>query len=184
MERTFGYPARFEPDEDGRILVTFPDLAGVATDGADLVEARIQARDALSVGLGEIIARGGELPAASHASLFALAKLSLNVAFAEAGLSVSEVARRLDIDPKEVRRLLDPREPSKLARMEDALDVLGYRLTGSAERAERPPAPAQVRRSGGATLRMASTGVRKDKRVGAKRTPDGRRGTKKGKRSA
>ena len=48
---TIAYPAKFDADEDGRILVTFRDLPEVATDGADMDEARREAADALTSAL-------------------------------------------------------------------------------------------------------------------------------------
>lgn len=41
------YPANIEQDEDGRFVVTFPDLPYGTTDGATLEEARIEAADCL-----------------------------------------------------------------------------------------------------------------------------------------
>ena len=45
------YPAKFEADGDGRILVTFRDLPEAATDGADINEARREAADLLDSAL-------------------------------------------------------------------------------------------------------------------------------------
>jgi antitoxin HicB len=39
-----------------------------------------------------------------------------------------DLAKRLHCDEKEVRRLLNPRHPSKLPRIESALAVLGRKL--------------------------------------------------------
>ena len=46
----------------------------------------------------------------------------------EAGVSNTILARRLGCDEKEVRRMLDPRHPTKLPRVQDALRLLGKRL--------------------------------------------------------
>ena len=43
----FIYPAKVEPDTEGRYLVTFRDLPEAATDGATLDEALAEARDCL-----------------------------------------------------------------------------------------------------------------------------------------
>jgi antitoxin HicB len=56
------------------------------------------------------------------------ANAALNLALREAGITRSELAARLGCDEKEVRRLLDPRHPSKLPRLEEALAQLGKRL--------------------------------------------------------
>ena len=57
------------------------------------------------------------------------AKAALYLALREAGLSKRQLAARLGCDEKEVRRLLDPRHPSKLPRLQAALVALGKRLT-------------------------------------------------------
>ena len=56
------------------------------------------------------------------------AKAALYLALREAGITRLELAGRLGCDEKEVRRLLDPRHPSKLPRLEAALAQLGKRL--------------------------------------------------------
>ena len=57
-----------------------------------------------------------------------VAKAALYVAMAEAGISKVQLAKRLGIDEKEVRRLLDPHYGSKLPRIAQAIDALGRRL--------------------------------------------------------
>jgi ferredoxin len=45
-----------------------------------------------------------------------------------AGISNSELARRMHLDKKEARRILDPHHPTKLPRIEEALCVLGRQV--------------------------------------------------------
>jgi antitoxin HicB len=47
------------------------------------------------------------------------------LAVRDAGISNSELARRLRLDEKEARRILDPHHPTKLPRIEPALAALG-----------------------------------------------------------
>ena len=47
------------------------------------------------------------------------------LAVQEAGISNSELARRMQLDEKEARRILDARHLTKLPRIEAALAVLG-----------------------------------------------------------
>jgi antitoxin HicB len=63
------------------------------------------------------------------------AKLAFLEAFTEAGIGKSDLARRLGKDEKEVRRMLDPRHPTKLPTLTDALRVLGRRLVVAVEKA-------------------------------------------------
>ena len=52
------------------------------------------------------------------------AKAALYLAIQQAQVTQAELAKRLACDEKEVRRLLDPRHPSKLPRIESALAAL------------------------------------------------------------
>jgi len=57
-----------------------------------------------------------------------VAKAALYVAMRQAGISKVQLAKRLGVDEKEVRRLLDPHYGSKLPRIAKAISVLGQRL--------------------------------------------------------
>ena len=90
------------------------------------------------------IADGGEIPRASRAGrgerLIPVpapmaAKAALYLAMREAGMTNAQLARKLGCDEKEVRRMLDPRHPTKLPRIKEALDVFGKRLVVSVEEA-------------------------------------------------
>ena len=135
--RRFVYPATFSTDEAGRILVVFPDLPGAATDGADVAEAFVEAADCLEEAIAGYLADGRDIPVPSKRTpgqrlvpvpLQTAAKAALHVALRGAGLSKAALASRLDCDVKEVRRMLDPRHPSKLPRLAHALSVLGKNL--------------------------------------------------------
>ena len=56
------------------------------------------------------------------------AKTALYLAISEKKITKVELAKRLHCDEKEVRRLLNPKHPSKLPRIESALAVLGRKL--------------------------------------------------------
>jgi antitoxin HicB len=49
-------------------------------------------------------------------------------AFAAAGIAKSELGRRMGKDETEVRRILDPKHPTKSPAMVEALRALGKRL--------------------------------------------------------
>ena len=133
----FAYPATFSSDDAGRILVVFPDLPGAATDGADFAEACVEAADCLEEAIAGYIADGRDIPAPSKREpgqrlvpvpVQTAAKAALHTALRGAGLSKAALARALGCDVKEVRRMLDPRHPTKLPRIDQALIVLGKRL--------------------------------------------------------
>lgn len=52
-------------------------------------------------------------------------KSALYLELRNAGITQVELARRLGVDEREVRRMLDPRHPSKADRLEKALFALG-----------------------------------------------------------
>jgi len=132
------YPVVLSPDEaDGGFVVTFPDLPEAITQGEDTAEALREAADALEEAIAGRIRRGDPIPPPSSAvdgglrvpvPALTAAKAALCLALRESGLSKSELAARLGCDEKEVRRLLDPRHPSKLPRIERALSALGKSL--------------------------------------------------------
>jgi antitoxin HicB len=63
------------------------------------------------------------------------AKAALYSAMRQAGLTYARLARKLGCDEREVRRMLDPRHPTKLPRIKEALDALGKRLVVGVEEA-------------------------------------------------
>jgi antitoxin HicB len=135
--RQFIYPADGERDEAGYFLVTFPDFPEAGTDGETLEEALAEAADCLAEAVAGRIARTEKIPKASRKQKgqYAIAipaqiaaKAALYLAMKEAGIDKSDLARRLGRDLKEVRRLLDPKQPSKIRRIEEALAAIGQEL--------------------------------------------------------
>ena len=134
----FAYPARFTVEGDGRILVEFVDLPRVATDGKDDHEAMEEAMDALGSDLSIRMSRREEIPAPSTAKrgqrlvsvpLWLAPKLALYLAMRDQQVNNSELARRLGVDERIIRRLLNPEHASKPVRIQAALTALGKQLT-------------------------------------------------------
>jgi antitoxin HicB len=135
--RSFTYPAHVRRDRGGFYLVTFPDLPRCATDGRSIAEAMAEAADALEEAVAHRIREGHDIPPPSRpkkgqrtVSLSAQmsAKAALYLATRAAGVSNSELARRLGVGEAEVRRMLDPRHNTRLRRLEQGLAALGQRL--------------------------------------------------------
>ncbi len=128
------FPAKIEADPDGGYLVTFPDVPEAITAGRTFAEARANASEALGLALRGLLADGRPIPtgqtATSRCTPVAVGasdaiKLAVITAFRDAGISKSELARRLGKAENEARRILDPDHPTKLSTMEMALAVLG-----------------------------------------------------------
>ena len=175
VETTLAWPASLNQDDDGRVQVRFPDFPEALTDGADEAEALAEAADCLAQAVAARIADGEDLPAPSplRRSMYAIPlppvlayKAALFSAMRRDAISKSDLARRLDIDEKDVRRLVDPRyRGSKVERLHTALAACGVvaqitlvdtsrheRLLGASARPGRGtirPAPAVATRRAG-----------------------------------
>src|ERR1700735_514015 len=132
------YPARFMAGGDGRILVEFVNLPRVATDGKDVQEAIAEAIDALGSDLSIRLSRREEIPAPSAAKrgqrlapvpLWLAPKLALYLAMRDQQVNNSELARRLGVHERVIRRMLDPEHASKPVKIQVALAALGKQMT-------------------------------------------------------
>jgi antitoxin HicB len=131
----YAYFATVTEDPDGGFIVTFDDVPEAITAGDTREEALSNARDALGLALRGILAETTHLPlpqAAEGAPISVdadvAAKLAVVQAFRDAGISKSELARRLGKSENEARRLLDPDHPSKIGPLQDALRALGMQM--------------------------------------------------------
>src|SRR6266487_4492919 len=134
----FAYPARFTPGSGGRVLVEFADLPRVATDGKDNREAMEEAIDALGSDLSIRLSRREEIPPPSAAKrgerlvpvpLWLAPKLALYLAMRDQHVNNSELARRLAVHERVIRRMLDPEHASKAEKIQAALAALGKLMT-------------------------------------------------------
>ena len=142
--RSFVFNAVIEPGDKRGFVVSFPDVPEAITQGKTVDDARTMAEEALGMALLTYPVRGLPLPRAKTRGRDMVpiavapdvaAKLAVLEAFAEADISKTELARRMDKDEKLVRRILDPRHPSKLPTLTEALRVLGKRLIVAVEKA-------------------------------------------------
>lgn len=140
--KSFLFHAAFEPGDKRGIVVSFPDVPEAITQGADETDAYAMAEEALGMALLSYLVRGlplpkpkarGGVPVAVAPDV--AAKLAVLQAFVEAGITKAELGRRLGKDEKEVRRILDPRHPTKLPTLSEALRALGKRLVVAVEKA-------------------------------------------------
>jgi len=121
--RTLVYPARFEPgDKPGVLVITFRDFSAAITQGNGEKDALWQATDCLEEAIAGRIAGGQAILKASRA---ARGERPIPVPASMAAKAALYLAM------KEVRRMLDPRHPTKLPRIKEALDVFGKSLVVS-----------------------------------------------------
>ena len=142
----FAYPATFKAGSDGRVLVEFIDLPRVATDGKDDSEAFEEAMDALGSDLSIRLSRHEEIPVASAARrkhrlvpvpLWLAPKLALYLAMRDQQVNNSELARRLGVHERVVRRMLNPQHATKAEKIQAALAALGKQMTDDARSPRR-----------------------------------------------
>ncbi len=143
--RSYVYRAEFERGSRRGYVVSFPDVPEAITQGRAMADARAMAEEALGLVLLTYLQRGMPLPKprARGRSLIEItvapevaAKLAVLEAFRAAGISKSELARRIGKDEKEVRRILDPKHATKLPALTAALRAMGKRLVVGVVEAE------------------------------------------------
>lgn len=132
------YPAKLEPDTNGTLLVTFPDVPEAITFGVDMKDALRRASEALEAGLSFYVERNADLPVASRPrgknqrlvgiSALGDAKLQLYAALRTSGVRKAELARRMGISRTNVDRLFDLDRSSRFEQIEAAFRALGKRL--------------------------------------------------------
>ena len=135
------YPVSLEPDENGTLLVTCPDLPELTTWGEDESDALQRASDAIEEALAARIAHRDKIPEPSAArgrpvpSLppLTVAKVALYRAALTSGVTKAELGRRLGWHAPQIDRLFDLRHRSKIEQIDQALRILGKQLVVSVQ---------------------------------------------------
>ena len=134
---TFAYPAVFKHDENGRLVVSFPDFPRAHTDGPNANDAMEEAIDCLGSSIAFAMADRADVPKPSRLKrgqklvpvpLWIVGKLALYWAIGDVGISQSELARRLSVRETVVRRMLDPNHDTRQEKIQAALEALGKRI--------------------------------------------------------
>ena len=133
----YGYPVRLTADDNGTILVTFPDFPEAHTVGATTDDALVRAADALTTIIETKIHARQPIPRPSPGQLtvplpaLMATKVALYEAMRDQHVGKTELARRLDCHLPQVDRLLDLRHASRLDQLEAAFRALGQRIVVS-----------------------------------------------------
>ena len=140
----YTYPCDLTTDEDGGMVVTFPDVPEAITGGSDRDEALALAEDALATALAGYVHAKWEIPtpsepAADQVSVpvpsVVAAKLALYSAMRAQRLTKVELANRLGVSESAARKLANPDHNSRIGQLQKALRVLGLSLTVDVSRA-------------------------------------------------
>ena len=133
----YAYPCEVAADDDGELVVTFPDVPEAITGGRDRTETLRLAADALSAALAGYVHDQKDIPRPSTASssqeLVAVpavmtGKLALYSAMRSQNITKSELARRLGIRQSAIQKLIDPDSQSRIGHLQAALDAVGCQL--------------------------------------------------------
>jgi antitoxin HicB len=135
------YPVSLEPDENGTLLVTCPDLPELATWGEDEGDSLQRASDAIEEALAARIAHRDDIPEPSPARgrpvpnlpPLTVAKVALYRTALTSGVTKAELGRRLGWHAPQIDRLFDLRHRSKIEQIDQALRILGKQLVVSVQ---------------------------------------------------
>jgi antitoxin HicB len=128
------YPVKLTRAKEGGYVVTFPDIPEAITQGETVEESLQQAKDALESAMDFYFEDRRPVPAPSApkrgqhlvelpASL--TAKILLLNEMVNQKVRPAELARRLQMTPQEITRMIDLRHTSKIDGIASALKVLG-----------------------------------------------------------
>lgn len=142
LKARLAWPARLDEQDDGTVIVTFRDIPAAMTQGDDRADTMAMARDALDEALAAYIKAREDIPAPSRAARGEILvapdaavalKALVHTAMRADGVSNVDMAARLGIDEKEVRRMLDPAHTgTKISRYEAALAACDIEVAVSA----------------------------------------------------
>ncbi|MFT0533302.1 type II toxin-antitoxin system HicB family antitoxin [Castellaniella hirudinis] len=129
------YRYTLTPDDNGTLLIQFPDVPEAAAVAETKADAPHQAVEGLEAALQMYVDARRPIPAVSFdfgepAALgaSATAKLLLADEMVRQGMRKADLARALGVHPPQVDRLLDLGHASKIEAVESALSILGRRL--------------------------------------------------------
>jgi antitoxin HicB len=133
------YTITLEPDDNGTLLVTCPDLPGVITFGTDRADAVRHAQDAIEEWLAGVIDDGLAIPlpkrkasgpdqAIATTSALTTLKVELYRALRAAAITRAELGRRLGWKRESVDRLFRLDHRSRLEQLEAAFRALGREI--------------------------------------------------------
>lgn len=171
------YPARLTPDDNGTVLITFPDVPGAVSFGETPDKAIAHGLDALLTMFDGLMKDRRPIPEPSAPGPTTVlvvvppleaAKVALYQAMQTARVSKAELARRLKVHGPQVDRILNVRHSSQIEQLSAAAGALGRRL----ELRLVDPTPSRVafRHSGLTGQGRGARAVRQSASAAGKRT--------------
>jgi antitoxin HicB len=133
----YAYPVKIKPDDNGTLLVTFPDIPEAITVADSVDDVERVALEALESAFDIYFDERREIPVPSKPrrgqgtivlSALITAKVLLANEMVRQGIRKADLARLLHLHGPQVDRLLDTRHSSKIDAIESAFQSLGRRL--------------------------------------------------------
>ncbi|WP_404418799.1 type II toxin-antitoxin system HicB family antitoxin [Marinospirillum sp.] len=133
----YNYPVIVHQNDSSGCWLSCPDIPEFHGAGDTLEEALIDATDGMETALSFYQDNRRPIPHASkpaesqpvvYLPLLTLAKIELWNTLLEQGLRKADLARKLDVHPPQIDRLLDLLHSSKIEQVENALMALGKRF--------------------------------------------------------
>ncbi len=131
------YPVILTPDENGTIIAEFPDIPEAITVGADSTNALEWAQDAVVVALSGYMNEHRNIPKPSlpadgqktiNLPPQIAMKLAIYQGMRDQGITQASLGRRMNIDDRQVRRILELDHNTTLSNLVGALKALGKEL--------------------------------------------------------
>ena len=131
------YPVVLTPDENGTVIAQFPDVPEAITVGTDHTNVLEWAQDALVVALSGYIEDHRDIPKPAppqegqktiHLPPQIAMKLAIYQGMRDQGITQAEFGTQMDIDGRQVRRILNLDHNTNLTHLVRALACLGKEL--------------------------------------------------------
>lgn len=130
------YVVKFEPDDNGTILVTSPVFPEVTTFGATEEDAATMAVAAIEEAIAARMSAGEDVPEISvtnegpniYMPTQTMLKVALYRSLREEGINRAELCRRMGVHRPQVDRLFHLDHASRLDQMDDAFKALGRKV--------------------------------------------------------
>jgi antitoxin HicB len=128
------YPAKLKAQKEGGFVVTFPDFPEAITQGDDVEDALRHGADVLESAIDWYMEEGKPLPEPSRLKrgqhvvelpASYAAKVLLLREMAVQKVRPAELARRMNVTPQDITRLIDLKHTSRIDGIAGALKVLG-----------------------------------------------------------
>lgn len=133
----YEYPAKIEPNDEGGYIASFRDVPEALTEARTMEELKNNARDALITAIDFYFEKSKTFPCASaqqpgETNVVLPASVVLKIMLLNSMLTShtrpADLARKMNVRPQEVTRIIDIHHATKIDTLEKAFKALGKQL--------------------------------------------------------